>query len=141
MTFKHLSNIIKKLKEKPDNIIADPNLKETERARELLEQLRAEYTNAYKRRKENWFRQHPDQQFFSPALEEARRDTELQEWVWYFIERVYGMTNEQRYYAALELGDTEEEAQKEKNKTVLDILNDYRDYPEFDKVLKVWTEQ
>ena len=80
--------------------------------------------DAYKQRRDKWLEEHPGEQYFNPTLEETRRDTELQEWVWYFIERVYGMTNEQRYYAALELGDTEEEAQEEKNNTVSDILND-----------------
>jgi hypothetical protein len=35
---------------------------------------------------------------------------------------------------------TEEGALAEKNKTTLDILNDYRDYHDYDKVLSVWTE-
>lgn len=41
------------------------------------------------------------------------------------------MACEQRYYVVSELRDTEEEDQEEENKTVLDILNDYEDYPAF----------
>lgn len=58
MTFEDISNIIKKFKERPDSIIADPNQNETERAREL-EQLRTNYPIIYRQRRDKWLEEHP----------------------------------------------------------------------------------
>jgi hypothetical protein len=69
----------------------------------------------------------------------VKRDITFEEWFFYAINRI-AMNSEQRYWAMLEVGGTEEGALAEKNKTTLDILNDYRDYHDYDKVLSVWTE-
>jgi uncharacterized protein YqcC (DUF446 family) len=138
--FNDLRRIIReRTKWKGDTGLTTAEYLERQRVKALLEQLRTNHIIAYRQRRDKWFEEHPDKQFFENTYEEFVRDCKLEEWLWYFIERVYGMTtNEQRYHAAL-VGSTEEEAQEERNKTDLDILNDYEKYDRYKEVLEIWT--
>ncbi|HZD35628.1 MAG TPA: hypothetical protein VE130_10520 [Nitrososphaeraceae archaeon] len=129
---------------------------ETIYARSLLEQLRTNYIIAYKQRKDKWFRQHSDQQFFSPSLEETRRDTELQEWLWYFISRISERTPEQRYqdekrrihgwnHKSNSHGIDEPCVEgcrfwpDEGRIEDVEVLKDYEEYDRYEEVLEIWT--
>lgn len=94
---------------------------------------------AYNTRKQKWFIEHLDKKVFEPTLEEVQKEITLNEWLFYFVSRIT-MTPHERYFETLAVGGTEEESQEEKNKTASDILNDYQDYPDYDKVLSVRTE-
>lgn len=94
---------------------------------------------AYNDRKEKWFKRNPDKRIFEPTLEEIRRDAILDEWFFYFVNRV-ATSPHQRHYETLAVGGTDEEAILEKEKTELEILQDYEGWQDYDKVQQVWTE-
>ena len=100
MTFGELSRIIRR-RNNSNGISSDqpltPEQLEIEESRALLQQLHENYIKAYKRHKEKWIEEHPDQKYFSPTLEEHKRDCEVDEWFWYFIKRVTTRTPQQRY--------------------------------------------
>jgi hypothetical protein len=50
------------------------------------------------------------------------------------------MTSHERYFETLAVGGTIENAEAERDKTKLDILKDYKGYPDFEMVLNIWTE-
>lgn len=158
MTFKDISNIIKKLRDHPDSIITDPNQREIERARELLQQLRTNHLIAYRQRRDKWYAEHPNEQYFSPPLDETRKDMKLQEWVWHSISRIFNRSPEQRFqdekrpsYGWNHLSDVHsvegpcvegcrfwsEEGRIEDT----EVLNDYEKYNRYQEVLEIWTEQ
>jgi hypothetical protein len=154
MTFRELSNIIRKHKERhPDITTIDPIQKETEEAKALLEKLRTNSRIAYQERKKKWFEEHPGQQYFTPSLEETRKDTKLEEWSWDFVECISSRTPEQRYQDRKcpdhgwnhlsKVHTIEEECKegcrlwpKEGKIYALEILEDYKEYDRYDEVRK-----
>jgi hypothetical protein len=96
MTFKDLASIISKRKQYWSSPDYDPYEEERAKLMELNTQLREAFTQAYKKRRENWFATHPDHKYFEPTLEETYQDTEPEEWIWYFWEYMR-QTPEQRY--------------------------------------------
>jgi hypothetical protein len=147
LSFREISKIIKEFRRKqqnesqPQEVLLRPTREEL-RARELLENLSTVYQKAYHDRKHKWYERHGKSEagdLFCPTLEEELSDTELDEWFYYFINRIR-LTPEQRYQNALRAGCLEIEALKEKNKNSIDILKDYQGYQDYDIVLKIWTE-
>lgn len=89
---------------------------ERQEAKALLEQLKTNYIIAYKERKRKWFEEHPDKHFFESTYEEFVRDCKLEEWLWYFISRIFDRTPED-----------------------IEVLNDYKEYDRCEEVLEIWT--
>ena len=75
----------------------DPDQRESEEARALLQQLQSNYSIAYQQRRDNWFEKHPGEKYLNETHEEFVRDCTLDEWFWYFIDRIMSRTPEQRY--------------------------------------------
>lgn len=74
MTFKALSNIIKKHKEQPIQL-ARQQEQEMVEAKAFMNTLYGKHIRAYQERKQKWFKEHPEKQYFEPTLEEVRRGT------------------------------------------------------------------
>lgn len=129
---------------------------ETQRAKILLEELRTNDLIAYRQRKEDWFKKHPEQQWFSPSLEETRRDTKLEEWIWYFVSRIFERTPEQKFkdekhpshgfghYSNVH--DPDEKCregcrfwQDEGRIEDIEVLKDYEKYNGYEEVFNIWT--
>jgi hypothetical protein len=100
MTFKDLRRLLneRKRREQGSNNSIDTEIDpEIEEATILLQRLRSNYEIAYEQRKKQWFKDHPDTEYLSETYEEFLRDSTVDEWFWYFIERVTSRTAEQRF--------------------------------------------
>ena len=158
MTFGELSRIIRR-RNNSNGISSDqpltPEQLEIEESRALLQQLHENYIKAYKRHKEKWIEEHPDQKYFSPTLEEHRRDCEVDEWFWYFIERITSRNPQQRYQDEKnpdygwnhksQVHTIDEECiagcrfWPETGKIEdVEVLEEYREYQDYEKVRKIW---
>lgn len=126
LTIKEPANIIKRHKEQQQQTRGTqfPVTPDEVRARQLLQDLVQVHSEAYNERKEKWFKEHPTKKLFEPTLQEVERDMGLEEWIWYFVTRI-AMTPHERYFEILSVGGTDEEARLEKEKTDLEILQDY----------------
>jgi hypothetical protein len=78
--------------------------REIAEAREAIETLRRNHDRAYHEGKRKWCERHGKSttcDLFNPTPEEEIRDTELDEWYWNFLTRIYDnngrRTPEQRY--------------------------------------------
>ena len=69
---------------------------ELERAKAFLAQRHELYLKAHKKRMDNWLAAHPDKECVEESYEEFVRDSELDEWFWYLLQRLQD-TPEQRY--------------------------------------------
>jgi hypothetical protein len=129
---------------------------ERQEAKTILEQLRTQHNIAYNRRKDKWLENNQGQQYFSPTLDETRRDCRLEEWVWYFIYRIFSRTPEQRYqdertpdYGWNHISDIHgiiepclegcrfrsEEGRIED----IEVLKDYEKFDRYNEVKGIWT--
>ena len=130
---------------------------EIEESRALLQQLHENYIRAYKNRKEKWFKEHPDQKYFSPTLEEHRRDCEVSEWFYFFIQRIISRNPEQTYqdekrpdygWNHLSKVHTIDEPCKEgcrfwpETGKIEDVegMHEYKGYQDYNKVRSIWEE-
>jgi hypothetical protein len=96
MTFKALSNIIKKHKEQPTQL-ARQQEQEIAEAQAVINTLRDNHDKAYEERRTKWEAEHLGKEFYQRTKEDDRRDCTLDEWYWEFFTRIYGKTPEQRY--------------------------------------------
>jgi hypothetical protein len=161
MTFKVLSNIIKKHKEQPTQL-ARQQEKEIAEAQAVISTLRANYHKAYQEREAKWEQEHPGKRFYERSEEDNRKDCTIGEWFWDFFQRAHASESAEVRY------------QRERNPNhgfghkpfpsgiherhlnecvpecrfyeptgrlmVIDILGDYRGYQEFEDVWRAYKE-
>jgi len=131
---------------------------ERQEVRMHLRNLQEMHNNAYKQRKDKWFEKNPEQQYFSPTLEETRKDCRLEEWLWYFVSRIFDRTPQQRFQDERHpsygwnhksnVHSIEEPCKegcrfwnKEGRIEDIEVLEDYKDYNRYQEVFNVWSEQ
>jgi hypothetical protein len=162
MTFKALSNIIKKHKEQPTQLdVQSQDLQQEQEIAEaqvIINTLKANHDRAYEERKANWEREHPGKEFYKRTEEDDRRDCTLDEWYWEFFQRIHvSKSSEVRY----QLEQNPDHGFGHKSKvhgfdnqcmpdcrfyepkgklTIFDILEDYRGYQQFDEVWQAYKE-
>jgi hypothetical protein len=78
MTFKALSNIIKKHKEQPTQL-ARQQEQDIAEAQAIINTLKANHDRAYEERKANWEREHPSKEFYQRTEEDNRKHCSLDE--------------------------------------------------------------
>lgn len=161
MTFKALSNIIKKSKEQPTQL-ARQQEQEIAEAKALINTLRANHYKAYHQRKAKWEQDHPSKKFYERSEEDNRRDGTIDEWFWDFFERAHvSRSAEVRYqhernpeHGFGHKPSPEGIHEWDLNKcapgcrfyaptgrlTIFDILEDYRGYQNFDDVWLAYKE-
>lgn len=161
MTFKALSNIIKKHKEQPTQL-ARQQEQEIAEAQAIINTLKANHDRAYEERKANWEREHPGKKFYQRTEEDDRRDCTLDEWYYDFFQRVH-ISNSPEIRYQLERNPDHGFGhvpypkiihEIDPNKcvpgcrfyeptgrlTVFDILEDYLGYQKFEKVWQAYKE-
>jgi hypothetical protein len=161
MTFKALSNIIKKHKERPTQL-ARQQEQEIAETQAVINTLRANHHKAYQEREEKWEKEHPSKKFYERSEEDNRRDCTIDEWFWDFFERVHvSESAEVRYqlerdpdhgfgHIPYPIGIHEWDFNKcapgcrfyepTGRLTVFDILEDHRGYQKFDYVWQTYKE-
>lgn len=161
MTFKVLSNIIKKHKEQPTQL-ARQQEQEIAETQAVINTLKANHDRAYEERKANWEQEHPGKEFYQRTEDDDRRDCTLDEWYWNFFQRVHANNSPEGRYQ-LERSPAHGFGHKPSPKgihewgsiecvpdcryyeptgrlTVFDILDDYQGYKQFEQVLQVYKE-
>jgi hypothetical protein len=162
MTFKDLSNIVRKRKERLPLEHQEHAKKEITEAQSLIDTLSANRDKAINEREAKWEQDHPGKKFYERSEEDNRRDCTIDEWFWDFFERAHAS------------GSAEVRYQRERNPdhgfghlpypkgihewdfnkcapgcrfyaptgklTVFDILEDYRGYQKFDLVWQAYKE-
>src|SRR5688572_6690329 len=97
MTFKALSNIIKKHKEQPTQLGLQRE-QEIADAQTVINTLHARHKKAYHEREAKWKAEHPSKEFYQRTDDDDRRDSTLDEWFWEFFQRIHaGNPPEIRY--------------------------------------------
>jgi len=161
MTFKALSNIIKKHKEQPTQL-ARQQEQETAEVQAVINTLRANHYKAYHEREAKWEKEHPGKRFYKRSEEDNRRDCTIDEWFWEFFQRIHVSTSSEVRYRLERDPDhgfghvpyPKGIHERYSNKcvpecrfyeptgilTVLDILSDYRGYQQFEDVWRVYKE-
>jgi hypothetical protein len=162
MTFKALSNIIKKHKEQPTQLVLQSQDLQQEQdiaeAQANINTLKANHDRAYEERKANWEREHPGKEFYQRIEEDDRRDCVLDEWYWNFFQRVHtnnspevryqlernpahGFGHKSRHHGLDDECIQDCRFYEPKGKlTIFDILGDYRGYQQFDDVWQAYKE-
>jgi|GEM_PF-2341798 len=163
MTFKALSNIVKKHKEQPTLQSQDSQWKqEIAEAQAIISTLRTNHHKAYHEREAKWEHDHPGKRFYERSEEDNRRDCTIDEWFWDFFERAHASESaEVRYqlernpdhgfgHVSYPKGIHEMDSNKcapgcrfyppTGRLTVFDILEDYRGYEKFDDVWQAYKE-
>jgi hypothetical protein len=152
MTFKALSNIIKKHKERPTQLA-----RQQEQEIAVINTLRANHHKAYQEREE-YYQYSPSKKFYERSEEDNRRDCTIDEWFWDFFERVHVSESAEVRYQ-LERDPDHGFGHKSKihgfdekcepgcryygpagRLTVFDILEDHRGYQKFDCVWQTYKE-
>lgn len=161
MTFKALSNMIKKHKEQPTQLALQQE-QEIAEAQAAINTLRENHHKAYHEREAKWEQDHPGKKFYERTEEDNRRDCTIDEWFWVFFERAHvSRSAEVRYqrewnpehgfgHKPFPEGIHEWDLNKcapgcrfyapTGRLTVFDILEDYRGYQEFEQVLQAYKE-
>jgi hypothetical protein len=162
MTFKALSNIIKKYKERPTQLARQQEQEITE-AQAIINTLRANHHKAYHEREAKWEKVHPGKRFYERSEEDNRKDCTLDEWYWDFFTRIFGKTPEQRYqqeknpdhgFGHKSKVHERSDGRLDKGRcitgcrfyeptgtlTVFDILEDYHGYQKFEDVWQAYKE-
>ena len=156
MTFKALSNIIKKSKEQPTQL-ARQQEQEIAEAQAVINTLRANHHKAYRERKAKWEKKNPGKKFYQ-RTEDDRRESTLDEWFWNFFQRVHASKSPESRYQ-LERNPSHGFGHTSKvhglndkcipdcryfkptgRLTVFDILEEYRGYHQFDDVWQAYKE-
>jgi hypothetical protein len=163
MTFKDLSNIIRKRKERLLVEQQEHEEKEITEAEALINSLRANRDKAINEREDKWKKENPGKEFYSRTDEDNKRDCKLDEWFYDFFMRIHNKSPEQRYQE--EKNPSHGFGHKSKlhglvgdntyvdpcvpgctfyeptgRLTDLDILKDYEGFDRYDEVLKAWHE-
>ena len=161
MTFKALSNIIKKHKEQPTQL-ARQQEQEIAEAQAIINTLKANHHRAYEERKANWEQEYRGKEFYERSEEDNRKDCTIDEWFWEFFERAHASGSaEVRYqlernpdhgfgHVPYPIGIHEWDVNKcapgcrfyapTGRLTVFEILEDYRGYQKFDEVWQAYKE-
>jgi len=101
MTFKALSNIIKKHKEQeptPLPLEGEQREREIAEARTAIETLRTNHKKAFEKRKAKWEQEHPGKEFYERAEVDDRKDCILDEWFFDFFQRVHASNSPEVRY-------------------------------------------
>jgi hypothetical protein len=159
MTFKELSNIIRKRKEQPPTSAIDQQeQQEIAEAQTAIRTLRTNHLKSFQEREAKWKAEHPGKEFYQRTEEDDRRDCTIDEWYWNFFQRVHASNSpEVRYdlernpdhgfgHESNIHGPDDKCIQdcmfyEPKGKlTIFDILGDYRGYQKFDDVWQAYKE-
>ena len=159
MTFKDLRRLLneRKRREQDNNSIDTEIDPEFQEGKLLLQQLEHNYRIAHQQREKKWFAEHPGQQYLNETYEEFITDCTLDEWFWYFIERVTSRIVEQRYedernpsYGWNHLSEihTIEEDCKEGCRfwpeegriEDIEVLENYKEHQDYETVRRIWEE-
>ena len=163
MTFKDLSNIIRKRKEQPQTSAIDQQeQQEIAETQAAIRTLRTNHLKSYQEREAKWKAEHPGKEFYQRTEDDDRRDSTLDEWFWDFFERAHASESaEVRYqlernpdhgfgHVSYPKGIHEMDSNKcapscrfyppTGRLTVFDILEDYRGYEKFDDVWQAYKE-
>jgi hypothetical protein len=163
MTFKDLSNIIRKRKEQPTTSAIDQQeQQEIADAQAAIRTLRTNYFKSYQVREAKWKAEYPGKEFYQRTEDDDRRDSTLDEWFWEFFQRIHASKSpEERYriernpyhgfgHEPFPSGIHEKYSNKSvpdcrfyepRGKlTVFDILRDYRGYQQFEDVWRAYKE-
>jgi hypothetical protein len=163
MTFKDLSNIIRKRKEHPlTSAIDQEKQQEIAEAQAAIGTLRTNHLKSYQERETKWKAEHPGKKFYERSEEDNRRDCTIEEWFWNFFERAHASESaEVRYqfernpdhgfgHVPYPIGIHEWDVNKcapgcrfyepTGRLTAFDILEDYRGYQKFDDVWLAYKE-
>jgi hypothetical protein len=163
VTFKDLSNIIKKRKEQPlTSIIHQQEQQEIAEAQAAIRTLRTNHLKSFQEREAKWKAEHPGKEFYQRTEDDNRRDCTLSEWFWEFFQRIHVSTSPEIRYTLERYPDhgfghkpfPSGIHERHLNKcvpgcryyeptgrlTVFDILGDYQGYQQFDDVWRAYKE-
>ena len=99
MTFKDLSNIIRKRKEQPPTSAIDQQeQQEIAEAQTAIRTLRTNHLKSFQEREAKWKAEHPGKEFYQRTEEDDRRDCTIDEWYWNFFQRVHASNSPEVRY-------------------------------------------
>jgi hypothetical protein len=164
MTFKDLSNIIRKRKDQqpPTSAIDQQKQQEIAEAQAAIRTLRTNYLRSYQEREAKWKAEHTGKEFNQRTDDDDIKDSTLNEWFWEFFQKIHvSKSPEVRYrlernpdhgfgHTPFPNGIHERYSNKcvpecrfyepTDKLTVFDILEDYRGYKKFDGVWLAYNE-